>query len=75
MSRVDEIIQELQVHAPEPLVTELKQIVDQRRRILHLVQEVLAQLRLDLKYLMFDLESTRQERDAARAELDKRNDK
>ena len=30
-----------------------------RRRILSLVQDVLAQLRLDMKYLMFDLEATR----------------
>jgi len=37
-----------------------------RRRILNLVQEALAQLRLDTKYLMFDLECTRKERDEAR---------
>jgi len=36
-----------------------------RRRILALVQEALGQLRLDMKYLMFDLESTRRERDEA----------
>jgi len=34
-----------------------------RRRILGLVQEALSQLRLDVKYLMFDLEVTRRERD------------
>lgn len=34
-----------------------------RRRILNLVQEALSQLRLDMKYLMFDLEATRRERD------------
>lgn len=34
-----------------------------RRRILGLVQEALSQLRLDVKYLMFDLEMTRRERD------------
>ena len=37
-----------------------------RRRILTLVQEALSQLRLDIKYLMFDLEATRAERDALR---------
>jgi hypothetical protein len=37
-----------------------------RRRILTLVQDALAQLRLDMKYLMFDLEATRRERDAYR---------
>ncbi len=41
-----------------------------RRRILSLVQEALSQLRLDIKYLMFDLDITRKERDELRAELD-----
>jgi argininosuccinate lyase len=48
------------------------QVVDsvrRRRRILALVQEALAQLRLDVKYLMFDLEVTRQERDSLRERL------
>ncbi len=49
------------------------QVVDsvrRRRRILNLVQEALAQLRLDIKYLMFDLDATRQERDALKAQLE-----
>ena len=37
-----------------------------RRRILNLVQEALSQLRLDMKYLVFDLEATRRERDELR---------
>ncbi|MFO0918620.1 MAG: transcriptional regulator [Planctomycetaceae bacterium] len=41
-----------------------------RRRILNLVQEGLSQLRLDIKYLMFDLEATRAERDALRKQLE-----
>jgi hypothetical protein len=41
-----------------------------RRRILTLVQDALGQLRLDMKYLMFDLESTRRERDDYRREAD-----
>lgn len=41
-----------------------------RRRILNLVQEALAQLRLDVKYLMFDLETTRRERDQLQAQLE-----
>ncbi len=41
-----------------------------RRRILTLVQEALGQLRLDMKYLVFDLEATRRERDET---LDKLN--
>jgi hypothetical protein len=40
-----------------------------RRRILTLVQDALSQLRLDMKYLMFDLEATRRERDAYHAKL------
>ena len=32
--------------------------VQRRRRILNLVQEALSQLRLDVKYMMFDLEIT-----------------
>lgn len=38
-----------------------------RRRILTLVQEALSQLRLDMKYLVFDLEATRRERDKLKA--------
>jgi hypothetical protein len=41
-----------------------------RRRILNLVQEALAQLRLDVKYLMFDLETTRRERDQLQEQLE-----
>ncbi len=41
-----------------------------RRRILTLVQDALSQLRLDMKYLMFDLEATRRERDEYRQKLD-----
>jgi hypothetical protein len=43
--------------------------VNRRRRILGLVQEALSQLRLDIKYLMFDLEVTRRERDELREEM------
>lgn len=61
----------------EPTRTELVQahqrVVDsvrRRRRILSLVQEALSQLRLDIKYLMFDLEVTRQERDELKKQLE-----
>lgn len=49
------------------------QVVDsvrRRRRILGLVQDALSQLRLDVKYLMFDLEVTRRERDTLRERLE-----
>ena len=42
--------------------------VRRRRRILGVVQEALSQLRLDIKYLMFDLDMTRRERDELLAE-------
>lgn len=44
--------------------------VRRRRRILSLVQEALSQLRLDIKYLMFDLDATRKERDELRERLE-----
>jgi len=62
---------------PEEHYRELEQsysqVVDcvrRRRRILNLVQEALSQLRLDVKYLMFDLDVTRTERNELRAQLD-----
>lgn len=44
--------------------------VRRRRRILALVQEALSQLRLDIKYLMFDLEVTRKERDELKTKFE-----
>ena len=62
---------------PEQYATQLAPLVDaaiestkRRRRILTLVQDALSQLRLDMKYLMFDLEATRRERDDYRYKLD-----
>lgn len=52
------------------LYTRVVDSVKRRRRILTLVQEALSQLRLDIKYLMFDLEVTRRERDELRQRLD-----
>ena len=46
-----------------PLLEHVMESTRRRRRILTLVQEALSQLRLDMKYLMFDLEATRRERD------------
>ena len=47
----------------EPAVNKVIENSRRRRRIYTLVQEALSQLRLDMKYLMFDLEATRRERD------------
>ena len=54
----------------EPILARVTESTRRRRRILNLVQEALAQLRLDMKYLMFDLEATRRERDALRESSD-----
>jgi hypothetical protein len=60
--------------AQRDLLTEsLRKVLDasqRRRRILTLVQEALGQLRLDMKYLVFDLEATRRERDEYKLRLD-----
>jgi hypothetical protein len=55
---------------PEPHQQEFGRLLDsviasttRRRRVMTLVQDALSQLRLDMKYLMFDLEATRRERD------------
>ena len=53
----------------EPNYNQVVDSVRRRRRILSLVQDALSQLRLDIKYLMFDLEVTRRERDALRDQL------
>lgn len=43
-----------------------------RHRVIELVQDALGQLRMDMQYLVFDLEATRRERDAYKAQLEGR---
>lgn len=50
----------------DPVLTRVIEGIKRRRRILSLVQDALSQLRMDMKYLMFDLEATRRERDEYR---------
>jgi hypothetical protein len=52
--------------AIEPALGRVVENTHRRRRILTTIQEAISQLRLDMKYLMFDLEATRRERDALR---------
>ncbi|MFV0443893.1 MAG: transcriptional regulator [Planctomycetaceae bacterium] len=59
-----------QFKAIEAQYAQVTECFRRRRRILNLVQEALSQLRLDIKYLMFDLDVTRKERDEYRAALD-----
>ena len=54
----------------EPTMTKVLDSTKRRRRILFLVQDALGQLRLDMKYLAFDLEATRRERDEYRQKLE-----
>ncbi len=53
-----------------PLLNRVVESTKRRRRILALVQDALGQLRLDMKYLVFDLEATRRERDDYRRQLE-----
>ncbi len=54
----------------DPLMYRVIEGTKRRRRILGLVQDALGQLRLDMKYLVFDLEATRRERDDYRRQLE-----
>jgi hypothetical protein len=70
--RLADVIRALPVDQSRELIPALERVVEstkRRRRILALVQDALSQLRLDMKYLMFDLEATRRERDEYQARL------
>jgi hypothetical protein len=54
----------------EPLLGRVVESTRRRRRILGLVQDALGQLRMDMKYLVFDLEATRRELDDYRRQLE-----
>jgi len=53
-----------------PWIDAVMESTKRRRRILSLVQDALSQLRLDMKYLMFDLEATRRERNEYQMKLE-----
>lgn len=54
----------------EPILARVIEGIRRRRQILTLVQDALSQLRLDMKYLVFDLEATRRERDEYRRKVE-----
>ncbi len=54
----------------EPICLRVVESTRRRQRILALVQEALSQLRLDMKYLLFDLEATRRERNRYKETLE-----
>lgn len=70
MLRAIEALPEGYRESLQPAVNRVVECSTRRRRILNLVQEALSQLRLDMKYLIFDLEATRRERDAMKQELE-----
>lgn len=51
-------------------IAKLNNVLNRKLRILELIQDALSQLRLDMKYLMFDLEATRRERDEWKAKAE-----
>ena len=71
--RLASAIQALPAEFSRELIPALERVVEstkRRRRILNMVQDALSQLRLDMKYLMFDVEATRRERDEYHARLE-----
>lgn len=72
MSPLDELLEAID-NLPErhnvkllPIVARAKEQQRRRYRLSRLVDEALQQLRLDMKYLIFDRDCTRRERDEAR---------
>ncbi len=66
LAELTQAIEQLPLEHRVRLLPSLRRVTEssvRRRRILALVQEALGQLRLDMKYLVFDLEATRRERD------------
>lgn len=66
---VEQIPEEYRQLLEQPL-SRVVEYTRRRRRILSLIQEALSQLRMDMKYLMFDLEATRRERDSYKNSLE-----
>ena len=77
LAELGQLLESLDAEANPAILLAYRRVtesVQRRRRILGLVQEALSQLRLDVKYLMFDLEATRRERDALQQQLDGEQD-
>ena len=73
IAQLASVIGELPAEIKAKVSPHMEKVIDstkRRRRILGLVQDALSQLRLDMKYLMFDLEATRRERDDYRRQLE-----
>jgi hypothetical protein len=73
LAELGELIVTLPNAQKDELEIAFQRVVDsvhRRRRTLEVVQDALSQLRLDIKYLMFDLEATRRERDLLRQQME-----
>lgn len=73
LQELAQAIEALPTRYRDALSPAMQRVIDcstRRRRILNLVQEALSQLRLDMKYLIFDLEATRRERDQYKAMIE-----
>jgi hypothetical protein len=53
-----------------PLCDRVGQLLQLQSRLIRIAQDTVDQLQLDVKYLLFDLEATRNERDAYQQELE-----
>jgi hypothetical protein len=53
-----------------PLCERVGHLLQLQGRLLRIAQDTVDQLQLDVKYLLFDLEVTRRERDALKQELE-----
>jgi hypothetical protein len=60
---------EVQSHVM-PVLDRVLNDAARRRHLVLAIQEALSQLRIDMKYLVFDLEATRRERDVLRRRLE-----
>lgn len=69
LQKVIEMLPPAQRLTIQPAFHRVVESTNRRRKILQLVQDSIGQLRLDMKYLVFDLEATRRERDAYQRQI------
>ncbi|MBU6172481.1 MAG: transcriptional regulator [Planctomycetes bacterium] len=69
LQRVIDALPPAQRQTIQPAFQRVVESTNRRRKILQLVQDSIGQLRLDMKYLVFDLEATRRERDNYQQQL------
>jgi hypothetical protein len=70
LQRVIEALPPAQRLTIQPAFQRVVESTNRRRKILQLVQDSIGQLRLDMKYLVFDLEATRRERDSYHKQIE-----